>query len=287
MLREELDPQAILQSLGLTDVTAIIPVLEGSDNAIWRVECAGTVYALRVSQQGFHAISHGEVLVMRAALDAGLPVPQVHAESDWQGYPVLLLSWMPGRTVAHELLSRPWRVWKVGRAFGQVFADLHAVPAPAFLSQQPETWIDWAGFDELSWRERLRTASQHATTLLHLDYHPLNVMTDGNTITGVLDWRNALVGDPRADIARTVTILRVESTGRLKVLETLLRRIFELAWRTGYYQQRGSPGEMSLFYAWAGAMMERDLAGKRRPEELARIHRWTLRWQKRAAQKSV
>ena len=35
-------------------------------------------------------------------------------------------------------------------------------------------------------------------------------------------------------------------------------------------------------YAWAGAVMERDLAPKRTPEDLARIHQWAMRWKARA-----
>ena len=44
--------------------------------------------------------------------------------------------------------------------------------------------------------------------LLHLDYHPLNVLGEAGAISGVLDWTNADGGDPRADVARTGAILR-------------------------------------------------------------------------------
>ncbi len=113
-------------------------------------------------------------------------------------------------------------------------------------------------------------------------YHPLNVLTDGKSITGVLDWRNACAGDPRADAARTVAILRIDYVGRPHVFESVVRRVFEQGWRSGYEQQGTSLRDLSLFYVWAGAVMERDLAPKREPEDLARIRRWTMRRKERA-----
>ena len=108
------------------------------------------------------------------------------------------------------------------------------------------------------------------------------MLTDGRNITGVLDWRNARAGDPRADAARTVAILRADVIGKPPLRERVVRKVFELGWRRGY-EQKGTPmGDLSLFYAWAGAVMERDLAPKRETEDLSRIHRWTMRWKARA-----
>ncbi|GHO62619.1 hypothetical protein KSC_015110 [Ktedonobacter sp. SOSP1-52] len=281
MSHEHLDPHAILETLGLLDVTAVAPVHGGTDTAIWRVEKAGTVYALRVFQKGEDDDCQREQVVMQAALAAGLPVPQVHAMGKWHDYPALLLSWLPGRPVAEELRAHPWRAWSQGVLFGQMQATIHTLAAPEVLCQQPEAWIKWSGPDEKSLQECLHRAKQQALTLLHLDYHPLNVLTDGNKITAVLDWRNALSGDPRADAARTVSILRYVSLGRRSILELLVLRIFEAGWRSGYEQKRGALGDMNLFYAWASVVMERDLATKLTQKELSLIHQWTLKWKKR------
>ena len=154
--------------------------------------------------------------------------------------------------------------------------------APGILQNHPDAWIDWLGPDEQSLQECLRSIDHRVDVLLHLDYHPLNVLTDGKSITGILDWRNACAGDPRADVARTISILRVDRVGRSQVLESAVRRVFEQGWRNGY-EQKGTPlGDLSLFYAWAGTVMERDLAPKREPEALARIHRWAMKWKERA-----
>lgn len=63
-------------------------------------------------------------------------------------------------------------------------------------------------------REALNLVTERAArfraspdSLVHMDYHPLNVMVDGVHVTGVLDWINADVGDRHLDAAMTAVIL--------------------------------------------------------------------------------
>jgi aminoglycoside phosphotransferase (APT) family kinase protein len=49
-----------------------------------------------------------------------------------------------------------------------------------------------------------RTADQ---SLLHMDYHPQNVMVAGMRVTGIIDWVNTDVGDRHLDAAMTAVIL--------------------------------------------------------------------------------
>lgn len=282
MPSEDLDPHAILHTLGLLDVTAIAPVHGGSDTALWRVEHADQVYALRVFPIGRHESCERERQVMQDASNAGLPVPRVHMAGSWHEHAALLLSWLPGWTVADEIFHHPWRAWQVGVLFGCMQGDIHKLPAPGILCQDRYEWTSWWGPLEPSLQKRLQALNGQANRLLHLDYHPLNVLTDGHRITGVLDWQNARAGEPYADAARTLSILRVDAVRRLSFLERAILRVFELGWRHGYEQQGASLKEMSLFYAWAGAVMERDLAQKRGPEDMALIHAWTVKWKKRA-----
>ncbi len=279
---DNLDPYAILRALGVMEVTSAMRAYGGSDTAIWRVQRADSDYALRVFRAGEENACEVERVVMRVASAAGLPVPEVHVAGSWRGRPALLLSWLPGSPILDELRRAPWRAWALGAAFGRAQAAIHALPAPSPLAERPNAWIDWLGptYPELA--ERLRMDEQRAA-LLHLDYHPLNVLTDGERVTGVLDWRNALSGDPRADAARTVAILRIDYTGRASPAERAVRGLFERGWRAGY-EERASPlGEMGLFYAWAGAVMLRDLASKRDTGDLARIQRWTEKQWARAS----
>jgi aminoglycoside phosphotransferase (APT) family kinase protein len=44
-------------------------------------------------------------------------------------------------------------------------------------------------------------------SIVHMDYHPLNVMVDGVHVKGVIDWVNTDVGDRHLDAAMTAAIL--------------------------------------------------------------------------------
>ncbi len=297
----ELDPMAILAALRVSDATAAVSVPGGWDTSIWRVERAGEAYALRVFSAGEEETCRREVEVMRAAAAGGIPVPTVHAEGLWRDRAAMLLSWCPGRPVRHQAGAPPGRIWGLGAAFGRMQARIHSLPAPAILCRSEERdWIDWAGPEEERLKERLRAVAGSARQLLHLDYHPMNVMAHGTTITGVLDWTNARAGDPRADLARTFTILRVAPVppGRRALQLRMARWLLSLGWRRGYRQSTErvsgtggiSPDEdRALFYAWAGAAMARDLAPKiGRPgvwlqaRHLDRIRRWAGFWKQRA-----
>jgi hypothetical protein len=170
-------------------------------------------------------------------------------------------------------------------------ARIHALAVPAALLDAVPAWarddINPKGGSNCQ-RDPLRE-NMAAPSLLHMDYHPLNVMVDGGQVTGVLDWANVRVGDKRADLARTVTLLRLPPLppGTPAVVQLVMRPLLEAAWRAGYRQlQRADPFvDMAPFYAWAGAMMERDLRPKLgRPgvwlqeSDLARIQRWTAAW---------
>jgi aminoglycoside phosphotransferase (APT) family kinase protein len=283
-----LDPHAILASLGITDAIQIEPVSGGFDTAIWCVEWQSASYALRVFRPEQTATYQREIRAMQRAANAGLPVPAIIRQGAWQDRPVLLLSWVKGQTLAAQLRAHPHRIWQLGSAFGRMQAAVHNIAVPADMDAT--SWIEWAG-DEPELKARLYDLPSRQNKLLHLDYHPLNVMADGRQISGVLDWANARAGDPRADFARTYSILRVEPyTARGDPLWlAVARRLLERAWHTGYIQAGGHLDEMALFYAWAGASMIRDLSpriGKPgfwlQDQHLDGVRAWRDLWKKRA-----
>lgn len=284
-----LDPVTILTALGMTTATVIEPVTGGWDTMLWRVADGRDVYALRVFRAEQAKTCRREVVAMGVAASGGIPVPHVQSETVWQGRPALLLSWCAGRPLLEELRARPWRAWLLGVAFGQLQARIHRLVAPD--GWDGDAWIGWAGPDEAPLQMRLRevAAVTPRRVLLHLDYHPLNVLTDGHRITAVLDWANARSGDPRADLARTLTILRLAPFNSGGVWLWVERRLLEWGWRRGYQRIAGWPRGMVLFYAWAGAVMVRDLAPKLGrpgipllPHHLDPVRAWTARWKHRA-----
>src|ERR1700729_2017605 len=55
--------------------------------------------------------------------------------------------------------------------------------------------------------ERAPKFRRSPNSLVHMDYHPLNVMVEGVRVTGVIDWVNTDVGDRHLDAAMTAVIL--------------------------------------------------------------------------------
>jgi aminoglycoside phosphotransferase (APT) family kinase protein len=289
MTQAQLQPLDILSSLGINSTPTVTAVQGEFDLDLWKVEDKGQSYALRVFRPGRQEDCDRERAALAAARAAGLPAPEVRQAGIWHNHPALLITWLPGRTIAEDLRARPWRLWRLGILFGRMQAAIHRTPAPALLQLQPEAWIAWKCEGEPTIQASLRHLPLDTGTLLHLDYHPLNVLTDGKRITGIVDWTNAHAGDPRADAARTVAILRVDPAVRKPVLQRLSMRIFALAWRRGYQRAGGHLHEMSLFYAWAGTVLQHDLTQRYQhlPQELAPARHWTNKWKARVGCEGV
>ncbi len=293
MSDEPLDPTLILETLGVVGPARAIPVSGGADTLIWRVETAGQVSALRLFRPEQAAMAQREVAAMSAASAASLPVPRVNAEAIWRGRPVLHMSWMPGRPLSDELQAHPWRARALGVQFGRAQAAVHAIAPPAALLVDLTPWIDWANPDD-ALRDCLLEAARgpDILALLHLDFHPMNVLVADGRISAVLDWANARIGDPRADLARTTSILHFAplDVGVPRLLESVVRRALIAGWRCGYREVAGPANGMAPFYAWAGAVMIRDLTPRLgRPDlpwldlqYLERVRQWTDGWRKRS-----
>ncbi len=286
--QEVFDPFAVLAALGVTHATTAIPVHGGQDAVIWRVEHGSHVSALRVFQPDQLRGMQRETQTIRAAIACGLPVPDVRVEGVWNERPAMLLAWCPGETLLAAIQRQPWRVWAFGAVFGRMQARIHAVTAPESLQGTPDAWLDWVGPLDARLLDRLRATATSTDALLHLDYHPLNVMTDGGHITGVLDWPNARAGDPRADLARTAVLLHFRPTVSVRPHEAAAMRLFLRAWWYGYQWVAGPVRDMGPFYALAGAQTVRDqerkvgLPGRTiQSRDLDPLRRWTAAWMRR------
>jgi len=248
----------------------------GSDTTVWHLERAGSHYALRIFRGDQIGTLRRELVALGAAGCGCLPVPRVFAMGTYQDRPALLTEWCQGRPLLDDVRQRPERVLALGMQFGRWQAAIHRIKAPASLRAN---WIAWAGPLEPGFANYLERVSRvRQPRLLHLDYHPLNVLIQHGQVSAVLDWTNAHAGDPRADFARTVSLLRLHPlTGG--PAERGMRLLLEIGWRLGY---GGLERDMAPFYAWAGAAMQHDLAHRFGASELAHVRRWTAAWLRRS-----
>ncbi|HYK74361.1 MAG TPA: aminoglycoside phosphotransferase family protein, partial [Pseudoneobacillus sp.] len=165
--------------------------------------------------------------------------------------------------------------------FGTTHANIHQIPVKKTLYQD-SLWLSPKTETEETLIENILKLNRHSENLsiLHLDFHPLNVLTDGETITSVIDWANASVGDIRFDIARTISILQLEGNRIGSPFENYpdILSEFEKGWIKGYEQIAGNQIDLEIFYKWAGYRMLRDLTGKRTENELKIVQEWANKW---------
>ena len=92
----------------------------GATGETWKVWYAGTPYALRcvVPGPGDSARFAGQLAAMRAAGAAGLPVPEEVRHARTARVEVVLLSWLPGRTVADVLRAGLGSAYRMGELMG-------------------------------------------------------------------------------------------------------------------------------------------------------------------------
>lgn len=286
---------ACLRTLGLGGAMRVTRITGGTGTQVWRLQTAPEPLILRLYPAGEAALvaQRREAAFLRHLGPLGLAVPAVHAAGVQDGTPYLLLSHCPGRPVGEEMRTRPWRAYNLGIAAGAFHARLHQTPVPQGLRSFRAA--DGGDLElEPALRARLHQAPPLPDTILHLDFHPMNILTDGSQVTGVVDWISAAVGDPRVDFARTVVLLRCPRTDHALTTPMIhgLSRLFEYGWASGYAQACGRHPQLAAalrartdqaaFLAAAAGMLAREMGRVRRPADLARIHRWARTWTRSA-----
>jgi len=151
-----------------------------------------------------------------SAARVGIPVPQVRQfslEGDpaWVIYDVL-----PGVPVAEAGEFRPGgsRFPQIARIMGELLADFRELPTPGLEVDQ--LWADperlaksaagWARLLSVTNADRYISAvrrlfADRPAVLAHGDFSPINVLTDGAMVTGLLDFEAVRLADPLFDAA--------------------------------------------------------------------------------------
>ncbi|HEU4760618.1 MAG TPA: aminoglycoside phosphotransferase family protein [Dehalococcoidia bacterium] len=289
----DIDPRGVLETLGFQGYSGLEPMSGGWANAMWRFQTPdGTPHVLRVYPHPEWApAARRERAALEAARAGGIPVPAVEAAGTWHDLVALVISWCPGTSLLAALERRPWRVWLLGHECGRLQARIHSIQAPPELRDAISGWLASAraaGPDVDALAARVDLA---ANALLHLDYHPVNILTDGERITAVVDWTNAAAGDPRADVARTVSLISAGPVPPhpLRPLLSMARGLLVRGWLRGYQAEAGALGDLAPFLSLAGLSVLADIEeavregrGWGRERDLEVIRRWTARWKAKA-----
>jgi aminoglycoside phosphotransferase (APT) family kinase protein len=173
---------------------------------------------------GLPRASH-EFAVQRHLYALGYPVARaslLEEDCSWFGGPFYVMERVPGPTLLRDMLERPWRLWPGPVEMARAHVALHQLPpdrfpSPAgpFLARQFQDMIEVirsCGLDGLRpgfrWLFAHRPQGRRPVSIVHLDFHPMNMLvTQEGTPPAVLDWSDAELGDPLADVGTAAMLI--------------------------------------------------------------------------------
>lgn len=203
-------PQRAMLRTVTIDLAQLVRIGQGRAAEVFAVDAERVVKVARPENQ--QAIDR-EAAALRVAHAAGMPVPAAYELLDIDGRRALIMGRAPGIDMLTRFARKPWTLLGAGSKLGRLHARLHETIAPATLPNARAVIGERIGESShvpTDVRERVLSLLRElpdGDRLCHLDFHPANVITDGNQLT-VIDWPGACRGDPLLDVAATVIILR-------------------------------------------------------------------------------
>ena len=245
------DPQLVIDAAGITGATGVEPVGGGMSGAVlWRVRRqapASDVLLRLFPDWDMHAVER-EAASQRHAGSGGIPVPTVSFVGEIASCPVMVMDWVDSRTMLAHLIDMPDRTEHLGHQSGHTLARLHALPLPE-PSQPGGTVERWNAWVDPWLRDRVTVESPHRV-LVHADFHPVNLLTDGEEVVSVLDWSNASIAHPLVDLGRTFACLRL---GAILFADLLATDQIDRWWRglvAGYGATDRSIEDLAPFFTF-------------------------------------
>jgi len=210
---------ARVEALLGADVKNVRRLSAGASRAMWAIDAVddqGTVRPLVVCTDPRGAnrptAPVPEAALLRAARDAGVPVPRIVAEDDEH----LVVERIEGETIPRKLLrdeEYSAALPKLAVQCGEALAAIHSIPVDAVpgLNAEVDAVATWRamldGFGQphptfelaLRWLDDQRPPTTGAT-VVHGDFRNGNLIVGPDGLRAVLDWELAHVGDPMEDL---------------------------------------------------------------------------------------
>jgi aminoglycoside phosphotransferase (APT) family kinase protein len=237
-----------------------------------------------------HTGPHGVPRVQHeAAVHAHLfklqyPVPRVllhETNHELLGGPFLLMPEIQGSMMLQAMLHAPWQIFTSPAQMAETHLRLHELPTEQFpKSAEPMLDTRLQGLSNLvgkfyldglrhglDWLKANRPSPPDVLSILHLDYHPMNLIRCGmrNAECGtknlhselvVLDWTYAEVGDSHADIATTMMLMECVPVHGQSLRNQITTAIGRPFLRSAYLREYNcrrkiDPDRLAYYQAWA------------------------------------
>ena len=174
--------------------------------------------------------AHCESSVQNAVAGLGFPTPRVGltcVDRGVLGGAFLIMQRLPGRVMLDAFFSP--RILRMPALLARLHVRLHSLDVQRFrgsleAARCPLDRLALAadldnmhariagarltGLENgMRWIVAQRPAEPAAAVICHGDFHPLNVLLQGDRVSGVLDWAWAKIADPAWDVGATVALI--------------------------------------------------------------------------------
>ena len=149
----------------------------------------------------------------------------------------IVIEKVAGKTLISRFGSKPLTLFQVPGMMADLQIEMHSTHTEKIrsykqfvLSSLESEPMRFLSASERRAVENKLNALPDGDSILHFDYHPDNIMTDGNAST-VIDWMTAARGVPAADVAATLYLLNEGemipgmSKAAAAILETIRKSI--------------------------------------------------------------
>ncbi|HEU5318698.1 MAG TPA: aminoglycoside phosphotransferase family protein [Chloroflexota bacterium] len=153
----------------------------------------------------------------------GIPAPQVHDLVEIDGRHGVIFERIDGPSMLDAIVAQPWRVLRLAPLLGTLHARIHRAPLPADAADGPELrrltneldrkigqFTHTPPDERAAALEQLMALKERGAasppSLCHGDFHPGNVILTARGPV-VVDWNDATLGPPEADVARTGVLM--------------------------------------------------------------------------------
>ena len=228
------------------------PIATGNTAEVYDAQ-AGWVLKLFKENYSRGAVVY-ELRIHQAVQQAGIPVPKAgDTIIEQDGRFGILYEKVNGVPMARILEKQPWKMRAYARKLAQLHAQMHAEamqaeglpPMRERLGRVIQT-IDGMPDDFRTILLQRLEELPDGDRLCHGDFHVENVLVDGDGFY-IIDWVDAKIGSPMADVARTSIILRGAAATLPKLLRWLVERL-----HTVYLQEymRLAPFDRAEYERW-------------------------------------